>query len=113
LAFLHNSRLQPFLDQAEHAAVGNAMLNELYEPIVRQIVEKAQNVTIQHPVHLLPRDPDVQRIQRLMLAAPWPETVRETPKVFLINLIQDRGIDASQPDAHAFAPRTALIGIAR
>jgi hypothetical protein len=29
LAFLHNSGLQPFLDQTEHAAVGNAMLNEL------------------------------------------------------------------------------------
>jgi len=28
-AFLHHSRLQPFLDQTENAAVGNAMLDEL------------------------------------------------------------------------------------
>jgi hypothetical protein len=28
-AFLHHSRLQPFLDQPENAAVGNAMLDEL------------------------------------------------------------------------------------
>src|SRR5215469_1587900 len=53
------------------------------------MIEKAPNVTIQNPVHLLPRDGHVQRIQRLMLAAPWPETIRETPKVLLINLIED------------------------
>ena len=57
---------------------------------MRQIIEKAQNVAIQHPVHLLPRDPDVQRIQRLMLAASWPEALRETPKVLLVYLIEDR-----------------------
>jgi hypothetical protein len=33
-AFLHHSRLQPFRDQPENAAVGNAMLDELEEPIV-------------------------------------------------------------------------------
>src|SRR5215472_7138115 len=53
------------------------------------MIEKAPNVTVQNPVHLLPRDRDVQRIQRLMLAAPWPETVRETPKILLINLIEN------------------------
>src|SRR6266699_3650232 len=52
-AFLHHSGLQPFLDQPENAAVGNAMLDELQEPFVRQIIEKAPNVTVQNPVHLL------------------------------------------------------------
>ena len=33
--FLQHSRLQPFLDQPENAAVGNAMLDEFQEPIVR------------------------------------------------------------------------------
>jgi site-specific DNA recombinase len=33
--FLQHSRLQPFLDQPVNAAVGNAMLDELQEPIVR------------------------------------------------------------------------------
>jgi hypothetical protein len=34
-AFLHRSRLQPFLDQPEKTAVGNAMLDEPQEPFVR------------------------------------------------------------------------------
>src|SRR5215467_9998020 len=53
------------------------------------MIEKAPNVTVQNPVHLLPRDRDVQRIQCLMLTAPWPEAIRETPKILLINLIED------------------------
>ena len=56
---------------------------------MRQMIEKAPNVTVQNPVHLLPRDRDVQRIQCLMLTAPWPEAIRETPKILLINLIED------------------------
>ena len=55
------------------------------------MIEKAPNVRIQHPVHFLPRDPDTQRIQRLMLAASWSEPVRETPKVLLIDLLKNRG----------------------
>ena len=46
-----HSRLQPFLDQAENAAVGDAVLDELHQPFVRQIVEKSPNVTVQNPVH--------------------------------------------------------------
>src|SRR5260370_8454532 len=53
------------------------------------MIEKAPNVTVQHPVHPLPRDRDVQRIQRLMLAAPWPEAIREALKILLVNLIED------------------------
>src|SRR6516165_10844104 len=54
------------------------------------MIEKAPDVTVQNPVHLLPRDRDVQCVQRLMLAAPWPETIRESPKILLVNLIEDR-----------------------
>ena len=56
---------------------------------MRQVIEKAPNVTVQNPVHLLPRGRDVQRIQRLMLTASWSKTILEPPKIFLVNLIQD------------------------
>ena len=56
---------------------------------MRQIIEEALNVTVQNPVHLLPRNRDVQRIQRLMLAAHWSETIREASKILLVNLIED------------------------
>jgi hypothetical protein len=57
---------------------------------VRQIIEKAPDVTVQNPVHLLPHDRDVQRIQRLMLAAPWPvfiNLVEDTDHGLLNNLV--------------------------
>ena len=60
---------------------GNAMLDEIQESIVRQIIQKAPNLTVQNPVHLLSRHPDAQRVQRLVLVARWPEAVRETPKI--------------------------------
>jgi hypothetical protein len=41
LAFLHHSRLQPFLDQAENAAVGHAVLDELQHSFVVHVIEEA------------------------------------------------------------------------
>ena len=62
---------------------------KLEQPFVVKMIEKSPNVRVQHPVHLLPRDPDRQRIQRLMLAAPRPETIRESQKVLFVNLVED------------------------
>src|ERR1051325_8925714 len=52
-------------------------------------IQEPANVCVQHPVHLLPLDPDHQRIQRLMLAASRPGALRESPKVLLINLAEN------------------------
>src|SRR5260370_7719778 len=40
------------------------------------------------PVHLPLLDPDRQRIQRIMLAAPRPEPIGETEKVLLVHGVQ-------------------------
>jgi len=56
LPFLGHPRPQPFLDQAKHPSVGDAMLDKLDQPFVRQIIEKSTNVCIENPVHLLPHD---------------------------------------------------------
>src|SRR6266849_2177037 len=37
--------------------VGNTMLDELDQPLVGQVVEKAPHVGIEYPVHLLPHQP--------------------------------------------------------
>src|SRR5262249_2866729 len=50
--------------------------------------EKAANVHIEHPVHLSRQQARVERIQRLMLAAPWPEPVRESQKVGFVDGVQ-------------------------
>jgi hypothetical protein len=38
-AFLHHSSLEPFLDQSQNAGVGDAMLHELGQPTVIEIIE--------------------------------------------------------------------------
>ena len=54
----------------------------------RRIQEPA-NVRVQNPVHPLPLDTHIQRIQRRMRAASGPEPVRKAPEVHLLNLIED------------------------
>src|ERR1039458_2745824 len=73
LAIFRYPRLHPFLDQAEYPGICHAMLDELYCPFVRQIVEKASNVRVKHPVHSLPLDSHSQRVQRLVRVATRPE----------------------------------------
>ena len=51
------------------------MLDKLYSPFVRQIVEKSSKVRIEHPVHSLPLDAHSQRVQRLMRVATRPEPI--------------------------------------
>ena len=52
--------------------------------------EKAPDVGVEHPVHLLPFQPHNQRIQRLVRAAARAEPVREAFEVDLVNLVEDR-----------------------
>ena len=50
-ALLDHSRLQPFLDQAEHAIVADAMLYETHEPFMVHAVEELLDVGVQNEVH--------------------------------------------------------------
>src|SRR5262245_12606079 len=56
LAIFRNSRLHPFLDQAQHSAIGHTVLDKLQCPFVTQIIEEATDVCVKHPVHSLPLD---------------------------------------------------------
>jgi len=55
-AFLHHPGLQPFLDQAEDPAVGDAMLYELEHPLVGNRIEESPNVGVKNVVHPLLRE---------------------------------------------------------
>src|SRR5882762_5243861 len=85
---LQHAGVQPFLDQPHDAPIGNPMLNELHKPFVGKSIEKAFDVQIEHPVHFLRQQSRIQRVQRLMLAAPWPEPVRKIEKVSFVDSIQ-------------------------
>src|SRR5882757_8726699 len=87
--FLHHPSLEPFLDQAQDALVGNAMLNELDHPCFVEVIEEALDVGIKYVVHLSFHERVRQRIQRLMLAAPRTKTIREAEEVLLIDVVED------------------------
>ena len=89
-ALLHYARFQPFLDQTDDSPVSDSVLHELDHPRVFDSIEKRPNVKIQHPVHPLTCDSDVERVQRIVLAAPWPEAIREAQEVLFPDLVENR-----------------------
>jgi len=64
------------------------VLDELHKPFVRKAIEKGFDVQIEHPVHLPRQQSRVERIQRLMLAAPGSEPLRKSKKIRFIDSIQ-------------------------
>src|ERR1022692_4375171 len=53
------------------------------------MIEKATNVSIENPVHILPHDPNPERIQRIVLAASGTETIGEPAEILFVNLVED------------------------
>src|SRR2546425_6107202 len=89
VAFFRHSGLQPFLDQPQYPRIGHTVLDKLQQPFVVQVVEEPPNIRIQHPVHSLSLNSHRQRIQRIVLASPWPESVGESQKVLFVDPIED------------------------
>src|SRR5204863_151806 len=52
-------------------------------------IQEPPNVGVQHIVHLLPHQSHRKRVQCLMLAAPWSESIGKSQKVLLVDLIED------------------------
>src|SRR5215470_10745437 len=75
LPLFYDARLEPFLNQADHASVSDPMFHKLDQPTMLEPVEKGSDIKIQNPVHLLAHNPHPQRIQSIVLAAPRPEPV--------------------------------------
>jgi len=85
-----DARLQPFLDLADDASVADTMLQEPDQPVLADFVEERSDVGVQYPVHLRALDPDNERIQRIVRAAPGSESVREPEEVFLVDRVEHR-----------------------
>lgn len=66
------------------------MFHETDKPFVADRPEEVSDIEIHNPVHLFPLNANNQRIQCIMLAALWPETVREAQKVFLVDSVEHR-----------------------
>jgi hypothetical protein len=53
-------------------------------------VKKRPDIGVEYEVHLSAADPDDQRIQRVMLAALRPKSIREPEKILLVDRAQHR-----------------------
>src|SRR5262245_11809464 len=65
------------------------VLEETDDPLVGHGIVKALDIRIEHPVHPLPQDTDVESIQRIMLAAPRPEPIGKPDEVLLVDRFQN------------------------
>ena len=80
MSVFDNSNLEPLCNEAQDALVRDAVLEETDHPRVGHGIEKALDVRIEHPVHLLPEDPDVKGVQRIVLATLRSESIGEPRK---------------------------------
>ena len=95
LPVLQDSRVQPFHDQPQDPLVRDPVPEEPFQPSPVEMVEKAADIRVQHPVHPLP-EPDRQGVQRIMLAPSRTEPVGEALEVRLVDRVQhlaDRTLD--------------------
>src|SRR3989454_4915803 len=79
---------QPFLNEPHDAPICYPVLDELHQPFVGKPIEKVVNIQIEHPVHLSRQQSRIERVQRLMLASPWPEPIRESEKIRFVDSVQ-------------------------
>src|SRR3984885_3334878 len=84
---LQHAGVEPFLDQSHDAPICYPVLDEFHQPFVRNRIEKAAYINIEHPVHFSRKQSRVERIQRLMLASPWPEPIRKAQEVGLVDSV--------------------------
>ena len=82
---------QPFLDEPEDALVADAMLQETDHPFLRHLREERPDIGVEYVAHLPGADSGDERVQRVMLAAPRPESVRKPEKIFLVDRVQHHG----------------------
>ena len=79
---------QPFTDEPQDPFVRDPVLKKLHQPAMVQAGEELADIRVEHPVHVLPLDPDRERIQRVMRATSRPEPVGETPEIHLIDGVE-------------------------
>src|SRR5437016_4345732 len=85
---LQHAGPQPFLDEAHDARVPHTVLEKLHQPSVVEGIKEATDIGIEHPVHPPRREPDRERVQRLMRIAPRSESIRETEEVALVDGVE-------------------------
>jgi hypothetical protein len=81
---------KPFLDEPDDALIADPVFQEADDPFLGDFREERPNVGVEYEVHFLAADPNDECIQRIVLAAPRSESVREAQKVLFPYLVEDR-----------------------
>jgi hypothetical protein len=89
-ALLDHSRVEPFPDQSQDSRIGDPPPDHFHQVFFVDVVEKALQVHVEYPVHFLPADRHIERIERPVLAASRAKPIGESPKIFLVDPIEDR-----------------------
>ena len=91
------------------------MVQESHQPVMVDAVEELLDIGVHDVVHFRAHDPHRQRIQRIVLAAPRPEPVREPEEVGLVDRVQHLhhcaldNLVLQRRDAQ-WAPRSVWLG---
>src|SRR5262245_28701774 len=67
------------------------MFDETHKPLFTYFVEKGLDVGVKNEVHLLGRDSNAERVQRIVLSTPRPKPITEPEEILLINAVQHLG----------------------
>src|SRR5262249_28075686 len=79
---------EPLRNKAQDALVRDTVLEETDDPSVGHGIVKAPDIRIEHPVHPLPQDTNVESIQRIVLTSSWPEPIGKPDEVILLDRLQ-------------------------
>ena len=82
------SSIAPALSHSEQAFVAYPVFQKSHHPLVVDGVEECADVRIQYPVCPAAFDPDVQRIECVVLAFASPKSIRESEEVLLVDRVQ-------------------------
>jgi hypothetical protein len=89
-SLLDHAHFEPFANEANDPLVGNPVFEKPRHPPVIDFIEERAKVRIYDPVHLPAPDPDRKSVQRIVLSAPRPESVRKAKKILFLDRAQHR-----------------------
>src|SRR6202045_4945576 len=74
----------------DDALAADPMLQEANNPLLGNFREERSDVGVEYVVHFLAADSDDHCIQRIVLAAVWPKSIREPEEILLVDRAQHR-----------------------
>lgn len=90
LSIFHHTCSEGLLYKPEHAAIGNPVCHEFQQPLMFDAVEEGADVRVQDPADLALCESHMQRIERIMLTAPGPESIAESLEVRLVDGVEHK-----------------------